>query len=275
LIPTIVALIGLSAPANPANPPEILEQGYGAMYSLDFDRAHGCFQEWERQHPEDPFGPVSDAAAFLFFELDRMKILRSDFFVEDRKLFHGKIQQPDPQAKSGFEKALQRSEQLSGALLKRDPASQGAMFATVMRLALHADYSALIEKQYWQSLNEIKEARNGAEALVAKYPECKDAYLAVGVENYLLGQKPGPVRLLLRMTGAQTDKETGIAKLRIVAEQGHYWKPYAKILLAVAALRADRKDEARKLMGELTLQFPRNDLFRVELKKLSCGGGSC
>jgi hypothetical protein len=72
------------------------------------------------------------------------------------------------------------------------------------------------------------------------------------------------------MTGAQTDKQEGIAKLRIVADQGHYLKPYAKVLLAIAALRDGRKAEAKDLMTELAKQFPHNDLFQSELKKLSC-----
>ncbi len=37
------------------------------------------------------------------------------------------------------------------------------------------------------------------------------------------------------MTGAQTDKESGLAKLKIAAEKGHYLLPYARLLLAVAA----------------------------------------
>jgi len=82
----------------------------------------------------------------------------------------------------------------------------------------------------------------------------------MGVENYLLSQKMGPVRMFLRLTGAQTDKEMGPRKLRIVAEQGHYFKPHAKILLAIAALRDKNKTLAGRLMAELTREFPRNDL---------------
>lgn len=240
------------------------------MYNLDFNGAHQQFQGWERTHPDDPFGPVSDAAAYLFFEFDRLKVLHSEFFVEDHTFFNSKRLRPDPKVKASFEGALDKSKQLAEAMLKRDPNSQGALLAEVMATALHADYLALIDKQYWQALNEVKVARTKGDALVAKYPECKDAYLAVGVENYLLSQKAGAVRMFLRMTGAQTDKETGIAKLRIVADGGHYFKPYAKILLAIAALRDNKRVEAKQLMTELSQQFPRNDLFKDEVNKLSC-----
>jgi hypothetical protein len=261
----LAILVLLAAPAG--EPLDLLDQGYRAMYDLDFAAAHHDFQAWEVSHPQDPFGPASDAAAYLFFEFDRLKILRSEFFVQNRKFFGEKKVTPDPATKLGFEAALEKSKQLSEALAQREPGSERALFASVVRIALHADYLALIEKQYWQSLNEIKEARTLADTLIAKYPTCKDAYLAAGVENYLLSQKAAPLRMFLRMTGAQTDKEAGLAKLRIVADQGHYLKPYAKILLAIAAIRDGNKDEATTLITELAHEFPRNDLFQAEASK--------
>ncbi len=53
------------------------------MYNLEFDQAHQTFLNWERQHPADPLGPASNAAAYLFAEFDRLNILHSEFFVED------------------------------------------------------------------------------------------------------------------------------------------------------------------------------------------------
>jgi hypothetical protein len=249
---------------------DLLDQGYGAMYNLNFDAAHRSFADWARAHPDDPMGPASDAAAFLFFEFDRMNILRSEFLTDDKQMLGGKRIVPDANIKRAFEQDLQKSAELSKALLARGSSAdtEKALLSNVLRIALQANYDALIEKRQWQALNEIKEARLQADALVAKYPGSVDAYLAVGVENYLLSQKAAPLRMFLRMAGAQTDKQAGLAKLRIVAAEGHYFKPYAKILLAIAALRDGRKDEAKGLLTELATQFPANGLFRDELKKL-------
>jgi hypothetical protein len=249
---------------------DLLDQGYSAMYNLNFDAAHRSFAGWARAHPNDPMGPASDAAAFLFFEFDRMNILRSEFLTDDKKMLGGKRIVPDANTKRAFAQDLQKSAELSKALLARgsNADTEKALLSSVLCIALQANYDALIEKRPWQALNEVKEARVRADALVAKYPGSVDAYLAVGVENYLLSQKAAPLRMFLRMAGAQTDKQAGLAKLRIVAAQGHYFKPYAKILLAIAALRDGRKDEAKGLLTELSAQFPANGLFRDELKKL-------
>jgi hypothetical protein len=247
---------------------DLLDQGYSAMYNLNFEAAHRSFAAWEKAHPDDPMGPASDAAAFLFFEFDRMNILRSEFLTDDKQVLGGKRIVPDAATKRAFEADLQKSLELSEALLAHGKEPEKALLAKVLRAALHANYEALIEKHQWQALNEVKEARIEADELVAKYPASVDAYLAVGVENYLLSQKAAPLRIFLRWTGAQTDKQAGLAKLRMVAEKGHYFKPYAKILLAIAALRDGRKAEAKSLLSELAAEFPANGLFKDELKKL-------
>ena len=52
--------------------PTLLDEGYRHMYNLRFGDAHRVFQQWEAAHPDDPMGPVSDAAAYLFSEFDRL-----------------------------------------------------------------------------------------------------------------------------------------------------------------------------------------------------------
>jgi hypothetical protein len=137
-----------------------------------------------------------------------------------------------------------------------------------MNLGLRSDYLALIEKRYLASLGYMKSAGILAEKLLAINPSCYDAYLAVGIENYMLGLKPAPVRWLLRIYGAQTNKDQGIEKLRLTAAKGHYLLPFAQLLLAVAALRDKNRKQAGDLLAGLVRQFPNNTLFRRELDRL-------
>src|SRR5579875_3686315 len=252
-----------------AAPTGLLDQGYQEMYNLQFAAAHRTFAQFERVRPQDPMGPVSDAAAYLFAEFDRLRILRSDFLSNDDAMFHGRRLRADPAIARRFDEDLQRSKELADEALARDPGDTAAMLATVFRVALRADYDALIARQYWKSLGEIKDAQREASALLKRDPGCYDADLAIGFENYLLSFKAAPVRWFLNLAGAETDREKGIAELRLVAEKGHYLKPYAKILLAIAAIRRGDKQEARALLESLARDFPENDLFQTELKRLS------
>src|SRR6516162_1044076 len=92
-----------------------LEDGYAQMYNLRFGDAHSTFAQWQRSHPSDPLGPVSDAAAYLFSEFDRLHILQSEFFAEDENFLKMNKLTPDLATKSAFEADLKLAGDLAGA----------------------------------------------------------------------------------------------------------------------------------------------------------------
>jgi hypothetical protein len=245
-----------------------LDDGYREMYNLDFEAAHRSFGDWERQHPEDPMGPVSDAAAYLFGEFDRLHILQSQFFIQDSAFRAMKKPEADPQVKRKFEADLAKGQQLADTILRRSPQDRNAMFATILRMGLRSDYLSLIEDRNFAALSEMKTSRILAEKLLSLDPSFYDAYLAVGVENYMLSLKPAPARWLLRLGGAQTDKDRGVEKMKLVAAHGRYLQPFARLLLAVQNLRDKNRAVARELLAGLAREFPGNRLYAAELKKL-------
>ena len=143
-----------------------------------------------------------------------------------------------------------RVRKLADAILQHSPNDRNALFATVLNLGLESDYLALVEKRDLAALAATKRAGLAAEKLLAVDPACYDAYLAIGVENYILGLNPAPVRWLLRLYGAETDKESGIQKLQLTATKGHYLLPFARLLLAVAALRDKRSQPGQGTASE-------------------------
>jgi hypothetical protein len=244
-----------------------LDEGYRQMYNLQFKDAHRTFHQFEQANPDDALGPASDAAAYLFSEFDRLHILQSEFFTDDQDFVRAHKLTPDAQVKRNFDAALDRARSLATPAGDASPDSD-ALFAEVLVHGLQSDYLALIEKRYLPALSDTKQARTLAEQLLSERPGYYDAYLAIGVENYLLSLKPAPVRWFLRVTGAQTDRQEGLEKLRLTAEKGHYLLPFARLLLAVAALRDKDHTAARKELGWLSEQFPDNHLFRAELAKI-------
>ncbi len=238
------------------------------MYDLNFDQAHKTFTEWERQHPADPLGPASNAAAYLFAEFDRLRILQSEFFVQDSIFRHRPKVTADPAVYREFDQELSKAEKLADNLLGQTPQQADAMFAKIMALGLRADYLSLIEQRNLDSLKIVKNGRAIAEKLLSIEPSYYDAYLAIGVENYLLSLKAAPLRWFLEMNGAQADKGRGIQDLRLTAEKGHYLRPYARLLLAVAALRDKDHSQAREILSDLTHEFPHNRLYVEELARL-------
>jgi hypothetical protein len=258
--PWFLLVFPLSASAIAAEP-GLLDRGYGQMYNLDFDGAHRTFAEYQKAHPDDPVAPASDAAAYLFAEFDRLHILQSEFFTHDDHFFTDKKLTPDPAVKQKFESALAKAVELGS----RAPDDPNSKFASLMAHGLRSDYMGLIEKRYAAAFKEMKTARTLSEQLLTAHPEYADAWIAVGVENYMLSVKPAPIRWLLRMGGAETDRSLGIEKLQITAEKGRYLAPFARLLLAVADLRDHATEKARDILAALAKEFPHNHLYTQEL----------
>jgi hypothetical protein len=89
--------------------------------------------------------------------------------------------------------------------------------------------------------------------------QTRNYYILAGINNSpLTSLKRCPV--LLRPTGSNVDREAGLEELRETAAHGHYLEPFAKLLLAVAALRENNPVRARELLGVLHRHFPDNEL---------------
>jgi hypothetical protein len=81
----------------------------------------------------------------------------------------------------------------------------------------------------------------------------------------VIGNLPGFKRAFLWFGGIHGDKDRGIQQLQLAADHGHYLKPFAKIMLALAYEREHRTDSARPLLASLADEFPSNPLYAHEL----------
>lgn len=273
MVAALWSVLGLSgeteAPAAPdfsAGTP--LDRGYLGLYNLDFSGAQRDFSAWQVQHPDDPVGPVSEAAGYLFSEFNRLGVLEAQFFENDEAFYARSKPNPDPVVRGRFQAALDRAQALARIRLTKDTKDQDALFALTLASGLQADYAALIEKRNLASLHFAKEASARAQQLLAICNNCSDALLATGFSKYIIGSMSAPVRWLLRLGGLPGDKQSGIADLQTTAQHGHYLAPFARVLLAIAYVRDKDKPRALELLTSLRAQFPGNTLFPREIIRL-------
>lgn len=274
LAAVMAALVALGAVAlaeDTANPPEKtpLDRGFIGLYNLDFVGAQREFAAWQRQHPDDPVGPVSEAAGLLFSEFNRLGVLEAQFFENDDAFTDRPKLAPDATVRDKFRGAIERAQNLAHARLAKDPKDRDGLFAMTMCSGLQADYAALIEKRNMASLRFTKEASVSAQQLLAVCNDCYDALLATGFSKYIIGSMAAPVRWILRMGGLPADKQGGLADLQTTADHGHYLAPFARILLAIAYVREKDKPKAVQLLIALRAEFPGNTLFPREIARLS------
>jgi len=271
LIRLLIVLL-IASPGFADNSDDGLVIAFRHMYGLHFDEARAALSAWEREHPDDARGPASQAAAELFAELNRLGVLETEFFKDDSVFKDRPRPRPDPAVRKHFQVRVTRAEQVAQRILAINPQDRHALFALTLAHGLRADYVALIDKENMKALRHTREGAASAARLLAIDPEYYDAYLATGISNYILGSLFPPVRWLLRLGGYSGNREEGLRELSFTAEKGRLLGPFARLLLAVANLRADEPRRARELLVGLRDEFPTNPLFAREIERLDRQG---
>jgi hypothetical protein len=241
-----------------------LKAGFRLLYDQKFSEGREEFLNWEKQHPDEPFGHIAVAASYLFEEFYRQGVLSSEFFLNDRKFLHGIDGKPDAARMAGFRQARERAVEIARRRLKTIPNDAEALFVLTLAAGMQADALSILEKKNLDSLKQIKEADANAKRLLAERPDAADAWVALGAANYIIGCLSSGKRFLLWFGGIHGDRKLGMEQLKRTAEKGRYLAPYAKILLALAARREKQDDLARRLLLELKEEFPASPLFAAE-----------
>src|ERR1700745_3871644 len=124
---TVLFLIVCASVCSASNAAPDLNIGYRQMYNLDFAGAHRTFTEWEQSYPNDPLGPVSQAAAYLFAEFNRLKVLQFDLFTENQSFEKRPKLIADQSVKTSFESELAKSDQIANRALAANPNDSRAL----------------------------------------------------------------------------------------------------------------------------------------------------
>jgi hypothetical protein len=245
-----------------------IEDAYNRLYNFDFAGAHRILDEHIRENPKDPFGHATRAATYLFFELDRLKILAGEFFADDKRISGDDKLDPDPEIRARFFAAIDEAQRTAEARLAGDRGDAMALFSFCLTEGMRTDYMAFVEKKQFRSLGPARKSHKYALELLLRHPTFADAYLTTGLTEYLVGSLPFFIRWFVRFDQVQGSKQQAIAHLEKVSREGRYLGPFARILLSLLYLREKKPQRTIQLLEELTREFPENRLLRYELGKI-------
>jgi hypothetical protein len=166
-----------------------------------------------------------------------------------------------------FRDAVARARDLATERQKTNPEDPEALLALTLTAGMEADAESILQKRHLDGLKRMKKANGYAKQLLAQHPDETDAYIAPGIANYIIGSQSGGARFALWFGGIHGDKRLGMEQVAKTAENGRYLRPFAKIILALAARREKQDALAQKLFRELSEQYPENALYASEYSK--------
>src|SRR5258708_40364421 len=138
---------------------------------------------------------------------------------------------------SHFREALAQARQLARERQKTNPNDGEALLALTLAAGMESEAESILQKRHLAGLKQMKKANGYAKELLAQHPDATDAYIAPGIANYIIGSQSAGARCVLRFDAIHGDKKLGMEQVARTAENGRYLRPFAKIILPLAARR--------------------------------------
>jgi tetratricopeptide (TPR) repeat protein len=271
LVWLVACLLAAASPgrAQEAQPPAALDRAFNRIYNFDFAGAYATLDAEQRIHPDNPLVYSVRAAAHLFSEFSRLKILELDFFAADDKVTDRNRVKPDLAVRAELFKMTDEARKRAQAQLAVNPQNRDALFALLMATSVESNYTGMVEKGYFRTYRLSKEAQQYARKLVAMNPPVCDAYMTLGSVEYIVSNLNFFFRLFVRFDQIQGSKQKAIEELSKVVACGRFYPSFARILLSVVYLRENQPAKALELLQQMERAYPENPLFKNEVRRVS------
>lgn len=162
-----------------------------------------------------------------------------------------------------FTALLDRAKALCEERLAEDPDDLEATYLLGSTYGLRASFEVTVNHDTRGALSDAKEAWRLEKLVVTADPRYYDAYLTIGVYEYVTGSLPFYLRWIASLAGFRGSKSDGIVKIEAAARSGRTSWRDAKTVLSVIYAREERFEEALKLLRELAIAAPHNHVLRL------------
>ncbi len=235
------------------------------QYNLEYDAAREQLEAWLREHPADLRALNYLASALLHREMFYRGVLGTHLYGDLGGMFRtGKIPFPLGFQQQLFD-VLRKAQTLAEDRLNQNAEDQQALYWVGSAHATRAVFYFTLVKSYLAALRESAEARKAHARLLKVNPSFTDAWLVVGINDYVAGSLPWYYKVLASLAGYRGNRVQGLAEVKRVAEQGTWAREDAKFILAILYRREKMYPEMLQLLQGLAQAYPRNFLVQREI----------
>ena len=96
-------------------------------------------------------------------------------------------------------------------------------------------------------------------------PDFRDAELTIGLQNYIVGSLPLPLKMIAGTMGVRGSKKRGLETLERVSVEGQWSRDLARVLLIDLYKREKRWKDSVATARQLSEKYPRNYLFKLQM----------
>ncbi len=238
-------------------------EGYAALYNLDYETARKKFKEIEIAFPNHPAGSQLLASTLWAKELNESRRLQATLYNKD-SFYADKEDKPNPQLLADFKQLTDKAKYLAKARLKANPKDVDALYYVGAIDGLKAAFAVAVERKFFGALGDGNSSVDKHKEVIKLDPNYRDAEITIGLYDYVVGSLPPFVKLMASIGGFRGSKKRGLATLEKVAKEARWASDDAKSLLIVLYKREKRYADALSVCRELGEKYTRNYLFKLE-----------
>lgn len=258
-----------------ALPPELIElrrEGAAAVFNLDYATARAKFEELRRRLPGHPAGELYLATVVWLDHLNRSRRLQTSLYRDESSFYAGaeKAKEEtegdavDPSVDRAFRHLIMQAKTKALALAGRNKQDPDALYFLGAVYGVLAGYEASTARKFFAAMRNGSRSVDLHRQVIKLKADYYDAYLAIGLYDYVISSLPFPIKALAAIGGIRGNKSRGIRELQDAAEKGQFVNDDARVMLIAILQNEKRPEEALTLLEELSARYPRNYLLKLE-----------
>jgi hypothetical protein len=240
-------------------------EGFSAVYNIDYKTARERFLQMTRLAPDHPAGYVYLANNLWLETLYQGRRLTTSLYTGGSFYSQDKDEdQVDQKRNRDFNDLIRQALAATRARLVKNPKDVEALYYNASALGIRAAYATSVKRSFTRSIGDANESIKIQRQVIKLDPEYIDAYLSIGLYEYVIDSLPGGLKFLARLAGLKGSKEKGIEHLELVTKQGKLNADDARVVLLGIYSKENQLDRALEIISYMAKQYPRNYLFGVE-----------
>jgi tetratricopeptide (TPR) repeat protein len=252
-------------PILPSPSDELRNQGFQNLLNMRYQESKEDFQAIIQAHPDHPAGYIYMGYAIWLNYLADLRRLQTNVYNKNNAFFDTrKEDKADTKVDAEFRKNMNKGVELAEGQLKNNKNDLQAMYYLGVAKNILAGYEATVNRSFFSALRNGSKGVDLHRDVIEKDPTFIDAYLSVGMYDYIVGSLPLAVKVLVFFGGVHGSKKDGLAAVERVYREGVYGKDEAGVLLVMLYDREKRRIDSLNVLRELTKKFPENFLFALE-----------
>jgi tetratricopeptide (TPR) repeat protein len=258
-----------------ALPPDMMRlrrEGNESMYNLDYDTATAKFEEIRARMPQHPAGDLYLATALWIRQLGKSRRLQTGLYSSGSSFYSGagaakeenEGDAVDPAFDRAFRERMAQVKMKAMAMVVKNKNDADALYFLGAYYGVMAGYEATTARKFFSAMRNGSRCADAHEKVLKLKPDYYDAYLSVGVYDYILGSLPFTYKALTAMAGFRGNKKRGITRLQTITEREAATADDARVLLVAIFRNEKRNDDALAVLEQLNTKYPKNYLLKLE-----------